>query len=198
VAAAVAPGATLAGVVEAMLDVAHDGTADALRSVVHAFVGWPGAPTTDDQERALRRRVRDAVAPFDSVGPEYRNMSRDARRPSRTMAIEELPAAVGFLLGHGGDFRGSVLGAVNYGRDADSIAVMAGAVAAGLGGSEVVPTEWLDRIEAASRMDIRETGRLLAGAARDVLVADRRRAGDRARALDVLLGDDVAARGVIT
>lgn len=188
VAAAVTPGATLPGVVDAMLDVAHDGTADALRSVVDALAGWPRPPADDDEERALARAVREAVAPFDSVGPEYRKMSRDARRPSRTMSIEELPAAVGFLLGHHGDFRGAVLGAVNYGRDADSIAVMAGAVAAGLGGSAVVPAEWLDRIEEASRMDVRETGRLLAAAARDVLATDRRRAADRAQALSDLLG----------
>ena len=189
VAAAVTPGATLPGVVDAMLDVAHDGTSDALRSVVDALAGWPRPPADDEEERALARAVREAVAPFDSVGPEYRKMSRDARRPSRTMSIEELPAAVGFLLGHHGDFRGAVLGAVNYGRDADSIAVMAGAVAAGLGGSAVVPAEWLDRIEEASRMDVRETGRLLAAAARDVLAADRRRASDRAQALSDLLGD---------
>ena len=39
------------------------------------------------------------VAPFDSVGPEYRQMSMDARRPSRTKSIEELPVALGLLLG---------------------------------------------------------------------------------------------------
>ncbi|GAA2726717.1 ADP-ribosylglycohydrolase family protein [Cellulomonas aerilata] len=189
VAAAVAPGATLDDVVEAMLDVAHDGTADALQAVVDALSGWPGAPTTDTEERALGRAVRTAVAPYDSVGPEYRRMSRDARRPSRTMAIEELPAAVGLLLGHRGDYRGSVLAAVNYGRDADSIAVMAGAVAAGLGGSRVVPVEWLDRVEEASRMDLRETGRLLASAARDVLAADHQRADERSRVLAGLLAE---------
>ncbi len=39
----------------------------------------------------------------------------------------------------GGDFRPAVLGAVNYGRDADSIATMAGAICAALGGPTVVP-----------------------------------------------------------
>lgn len=187
VAAAVAPGATLDDVVGAMLDVAHDGTAAALVAVVDALRGWEGPPDSDERERELARVVREAVAPFDSVGPEYRQMSMDARRPSRTKSIEELPAAVGFLLGHRGDYRGSVLGAVNYGRDADSIAVMAGAVAAGLGGTAVVPTDWLDDVEAASRTDVRATGRLLAEAARDVLAADRARAAARAAALAGLL-----------
>ncbi|MDF2848678.1 MAG: ADP-ribosylglycohydrolase family protein, partial [Oerskovia sp.] len=184
VAAAVAPGATVEDVVAAALDVAHDGTLAALRAVVDAFDGWTTVPTTDEEERALARKVREVVAPFDSVGPEYRQMSMDARRPSRTKAIEELPAALGFVLGHRGDFRGAVLGAVNYGRDADSIAVMAGAITAGLGGTEVVPTEWLDEIERASRTDVRATGRLMGQVAGDILRADREAAKARLLALD--------------
>lgn len=186
VAAAVAPGASLDNVVAAALAVAHDGTLAAMQAVVKAFESWQGPPVDDEQARQLGRYIRDTVAPYDSVGDAYRQMSMDARRPSRTKAIEELPAALAFLLAHGGQYRGAVLGSINYGRDADSIAVMAGAVAAGLGGSSVVPTEWLDPIEEASRMDIRATGRLLASAARDVLRADRDRATARLAALDGL------------
>ncbi|MGW6092415.1 ADP-ribosylglycohydrolase family protein [Oerskovia enterophila] len=193
VAAAVAPGATLEDVVAAALDVAHDGTLAALRAVVDAFDGWTSVPTTDEEERALARTIREVVAPFDSVGPEYRQMSMDARRPSRTKAIEELPAALGFVLGHRGDFRGAVLGAVNYGRDADSIAVMAGAIAAGLGGTEVVPTEWLDEIERASRTDVRATGRLMGEVASDILRADRETAQARLLALDEIEAATVGA-----
>ncbi|MFI9489713.1 ADP-ribosylglycohydrolase family protein [Promicromonospora sp. NPDC052451] len=192
VAASVAPGATLDDVVTAALDVAHDGTAAALRAVVDAVDGWPEPPRTDDEERRLARLVREVVAPYDSVGPEYRQMSMDARRPSRTKSIEELPVALGLLLAHRGDYRGAVLAAVNYGRDADSIAVMAGAVAAGLGGSGVVPAEWLDEVEAASKMDVRETGRLMASAATDILRADRERALSRLTALDAVGAGDPA------
>ncbi|WP_326953691.1 ADP-ribosylglycohydrolase family protein [Amycolatopsis sp. NBC_01286] len=188
VAAAVAPGASLDAVVAAGLDVAHDGTAAALRAVVDEFGSWTTAPATDDEERALAARVRETVAPFDSVGPHYRQMSMDARRPSRTKAIEELPAALAFVLAHRGDFRGAVLASVNYGRDADSIAVMAAALCAGLGGTAVVPKEWVDTIGDASRMDLRETGHLLASAAADILRADRERALARVAALDVLGG----------
>jgi len=192
VAASVAPGATLDDVVTAALDVAHDGTAAALRAVVDALAGWTTPPRTDEEERELARLVRETVAPYDSVGPEYRQMSMDARRPSRTKSIEELPVALGLLLAHRGDYRGAVLAAVNYGRDADSIAVMAGAVAAGLGGTGVVPTDWLDEIEAASKMDVRETGRLMAAAAADILRTDRERALSRLSALDAVGAGGVA------
>ncbi|WIX77418.1 ADP-ribosylglycohydrolase family protein [Amycolatopsis carbonis] len=184
VAAAAAPGATLDDVTAAALDLAHDGTAEALRAVVAAFGSTAAAPKTDDEERALARRVREVVAPFDSVGPEYRQMSMDARRPSRTKSIEELPAALAFVLAHRGDFRGAVLAAVNYGRDADSIAAMAGAICAALRGADVVPAEWLDPISEASKMDIVATGRVLASAAADIMRADRERAQARVKALD--------------
>ncbi|MDA4895176.1 ADP-ribosylglycohydrolase family protein [Streptomyces sp. MS2A] len=184
VAAAIAPGAVLDDVVGAGLSLAHDGTAAALRAVVDVFGSGDHRPEDAAAERALGARVRDAVAPFDSVGDAYRQMAMDARRPSRTRSIEELPAALAFVLAHRGDFRGAVLGAVNYGRDADSIAVMAGAICAGLGGTAVVPDEWLDPIEEASRMDIRATGVLMASAARDILADDRARADRRARALE--------------
>lgn len=186
VAAAVTPSASVQDVVDAMLDVAQDGTAAALRAVVDAMDGW-AAPRTDDEARRLGRAIREAVAPFDTVGPDYRNHSLDARRPSRTKAIEELPAALGFVIAHGGDYRGAVLGAVNYGRDADSIAVMAGAISAGLAGRDAVPTEWLDEVERASRMDIRETGRLMAAAARAVLDRDLERAQRRSQVLGSML-----------
>ncbi|MER7011571.1 ADP-ribosylglycohydrolase family protein [Saccharopolyspora sp. NPDC000359] len=186
IAAAIAPGAALGDVVRAALDVAHDGTAAALRAVVGAFDGWTSPPTTDDEERALARHIREVVAPFDSVGPEYRQMSLDARRPSRTKSIEELPAALGFVLGHQGDYRRAVLAAVNYGRDADSIATMAGAICAGLGGTDAVPAEWVEAVGEASRMDLRETGLLMASAATDILRADRERARARLAALESL------------
>lgn len=193
VAESVRPGATLESVTQWALSVAHDGTRDAMQAIVDAFEGWTSAPTSDDEERELARLIRTTVTPFDSVGPEYRNMSMDARRPSRTKAIEELPAALGFLLGHRGDFRGAVLGAVNYGRDADSIAVMAGAVAAGLGGTDVVPAEWLDEIETASRMDIRATGRLMGATAVDIVRYDREAALEKLQTLDIVEGATVEA-----
>lgn len=175
VAASVAPGATVDSVVQAAVRLAHDGTRAALEAMVEAVSGRP-VPTDDAARRELGRVIREAVAPFDSVGPEYRKMSMDARRPSRTKAIEELPVALGMILGYAGDFTQAVLGSVNYGRDADSIAVMAGAVCAGLGGTAVVPKHWIDDIEKASQIDLRGTGELMGRAARAIAADDRERA----------------------
>jgi len=191
VAAAVAPGATVASVVAAARAVAHDGTAAAIAAVLDAVAGVP-VPADEAAERAVLRAVRAAVAPYDTVGSEaYRQPCLDARRPSRTKSIEELPVALGLLAAHAGDYRTTVLAAVNYGRDADSIAGMAGAIAAGLGGSTAVPTEWLDQIEAASKLDIRDTGRLLGEAATAIVERDVERTRARAaRLVEYNTGED--------
>ncbi len=78
-----------------------------------------------------------------------------------------------------------MLGAVNYGRDADSIAIMAGAVAGGLGGTEAVPAEWLDEIEPASRMDVAgDRARSWRRSPSEILRADRDGRAGSAAALD--------------
>ncbi|WP_323101320.1 ADP-ribosylglycohydrolase family protein [Intrasporangium sp. YIM S08009] len=183
VAASLAPGADVTGVVDACLDVAHDGTRAAIEAVVKAATSSAGAPRTE-----LGAALRAAVEPYDTVGPDYRQPALDARRPSRTKAIEELPVALGFVVAHDGDFTGAVLGAVNYGRDSDSIATMAGAVCGGLGGADVVPSEWLTTIETNSRMDVTASADQLAGIAYRVLEGDRARHLARAAQIDTLLG----------
>lgn len=193
VAASVAPDATVDTVLQAARRLAHDGTAAAIDAVLDAVAAVP-PPTDDDEERDLAHSVRAAVAPFDTVGEDYRAPTMDARRPSRTKSIEELPVALALLAAHRGQYRAAVLAAVNYGRDADSIASMAGAVAAGLGGSGVVPTEWLEQVEQASRIDVRATGRLMADVVTDLVGADARRASERAARLSALVEQAAGAR----
>jgi ADP-ribosylglycohydrolase len=169
VAAAFGPGATPASVVEAALAVAHDGTRAAIAAVAEA------ATTVGDWREAIPV-LRAAIRPYDTVGEDYRKPAMDARRPSRTKAIEELPVALGMVLATGGDYESAVLGAVNYGRDADSIASMAGAVCGALGGAGVVRSEWAERIAEASRTPLVPAGETIAEVAEEVFTADRERA----------------------
>ncbi|MCS0603938.1 ADP-ribosylglycohydrolase family protein [Streptomyces sp. LP11] len=173
VAAATAPGATPDSVVAACLALAKDGTRTAIEQVCEV------AARHTDFESALEP-LRAAVAPYDTVGPDYRAPSLAARRPSRLHSVEELPVALGMVLVAGGDFRHAVLGAVNYGRDCDSIATMAGAVAGALGSP--VPEEWAKTVAESSRLDLWEPGRVLTSVTREVFGKDvrRRRAHERA------------------
>ncbi|GHE76925.1 ADP-ribosylglycohydrolase family protein [Streptomyces griseoaurantiacus] len=173
VAAACAPGASPDSVVAACLSLAKDGTRSAIEAVCETAARYT------DFESALGP-LRRAVEPYDTVGPEYRAPSLGARRPSRLHAIEELPVALGMLVVSGGDHRHAVLGSVNYGRDCDSIATMAGALAGALGSP--VPDEWAKTVAEASRLDLTAPAHTLAEVAREVFARDvaRRRAHEAA------------------
>ncbi|MGN9914022.1 ADP-ribosylglycohydrolase family protein [Phytohabitans sp. LJ34] len=173
VAAAMAPGATATDVVDAALDLARDGTRGAIAAVVQEARGYRATRTAIPALRA-------AVAPYDTVGEDYRNPGLGARRPSRLHSIEELPVALGMLVIANGGYREAVLGAVNYGRDADSTATMAGALAGALGGAPAVPAEWATAVAEASRVDLAEPARVLAAVAAEVYEADAARFAQRA------------------
>ncbi|WP_427167532.1 ADP-ribosylglycohydrolase family protein [Streptomyces sp. C1-1] len=166
VAAACAPDATPDSIVAAALSLAKDGTRTAIEQVCEV------AARHTDFESALVP-LREAVTPYDTVGPDYRRPSLGARRPSRLHAIEELPVALGMLLVSGGEYRHAVLGAVNYGRDCDSIATMAGALAGALGSP--VPEEWSKTVAEASRLDLWEPAASLTDVTREIFERDVRR-----------------------
>jgi hypothetical protein len=68
---------------------------------------------------------------------------------------------------------------VNYGRDSDSIASMGGALAGALGSP--VPRHWIAEVGEASKLDLEEPGRTMAGVAEEIFVKDRERLEERAR-----------------
>jgi len=168
VAAAVAPGATVSSVIAASLRYAHDGSKAAIEAVTAAAMALPESAGDDE----IRTALRDAIRPYDTVGEAYRDPNLDARLPSRTKSIEELPIALGLLIAYDGDFRRSILAAVNYGRDSDSIASMVGSLAGGLGGWDAVATDWLDAIAEASRVDFAAYADRLAEVAEEIQRAD--------------------------
>ncbi|PZF81634.1 ADP-ribosylglycohydrolase family protein [Jiangella anatolica] len=170
VAAAAAPGATVDDVLTAAVRLAKDGTKAGIEAVLEtaASIGhWTEAVESG--------KLRAAVAPYDTVGDDYRNQGLGARRPSRVHTIEELPVALAFLAIAGGDWRDAVIGGVNYGRDSDSIASMAGAIAGALGGRAAVPDDLVTTVAAASRVDIVGPGERLAAVTARVRAADAAR-----------------------
>ncbi|MET9724032.1 ADP-ribosylglycohydrolase family protein [Streptomyces zaomyceticus] len=181
VAAACVPGATPTSVVDTALALAKDGTRSAIEAVAEV------ASRHRDFESALAP-LRKAVAPFDSVGPDYRSPSLGARRPSRLHAIEELPIALGMLLVGEGDYRRTVLGAVNYGRDCDSVATMAGAIVGALHGETAVPSDWAKQVAEASRLDVHSPARALTEVAREIFAHDRERRRAHEAAFATLTG----------
>ena len=174
VASAMDPDATVDSVYDAATRLARDGTRSALEAV------WDAAGSVGSWAEAIESGVlRDAMRPYDTVADTYRDQGLGARRPSRVHSIEELPLAFGFLRIANGDWRETVLGGVNYGRDSDSIATMGGAIAGALGGESAVPSDLAGAVAEASGLD-------LAGPAREhAAVAERIRVGDHERRVRV-------------
>lgn len=176
VAEAMRPGASVDSVIEQALRLAKDGTRSAIDAVVteaRRHTDW----------RSAIGALREAVTPFDTVGPDYRKPAMDARIPSRIKAIEELPIALGMVIVAAGDYSEAVLGSVNYGRDSDSIAVMAGAITGALGGRDSVPEEWRSAVEKASRIDLSSPGETMAAVTREIWARDQERFDRRRTAL---------------
>jgi ADP-ribosylglycohydrolase len=185
VAAAMRPEATVDSVVETCVRLARDATRSAIEAVAEA-----GARLDGWQTGGLAG-LREAFAPFDSVGVPYARPAQNARIPSRLHAIEELPIAIGLLVATGGDYAETMLGGVNYGRDSDSIASMGGALAGALGSP--VRRDWIDEVSAASRIDVEEAGRTMAEVAVEIFARDAERQEGRARAMAQLTAGEVTA-----
>lgn len=183
VAAAIAPDATVDRVISTALEVARDGTQQAIEAVLaaaDAYDHWTSAVESG--------ALRAAVAPYDTVGDDYRDQGLGARRPSRLHSIEELPVALGLLLLAQGDWTDAVLGGVNYGRDSDSIATIAGALAGALGGRDSVPAQLVEDVANASKVDIVTPGERMARITLETRHADTERRAKTAAAFSRLVG----------
>jgi ADP-ribosylglycohydrolase len=187
VADAMRPDSTVESVIDTALRLAKDGTLRAVEAVAEVAAkleGWRSGGLGE---------LRIAFSPFDSVGGLYAAPELNARIPSRLHAIEELPIALGLLVATGGDYTESVLGGVNYGRDSDSIAAMAGALAGAIGGVGTLRRDWVEEVSAASRIDVEETGRTMAIVAAEMFAKDTLRHEERAQTMTDLTAGEVRA-----
>lgn len=95
------------------------------------------------------RTLRRGVVAAQRVYPDTLTMERAVRSsvviggyPWTDLAPEAVGLAFGAFAAARGDFRTSVLTAVNMGRDADTTAAVAGALAGAMSGAAAIPEEW--------------------------------------------------------
>lgn len=172
---AFAPDAGIANVAAAALELARDGTRNAIRAALQAV------QPTDSLDDFISH-VRAAVAPFDprtGHGADDDPMRMvgvtDFGRPSRTQSIEELPVALAALAYGNGDYAKTLRAGVFYGRDCDSIAGMAGALFGGIYGIDALPADLCAACDAANRRDFRAIAADLHAVARDIAARDAER-----------------------
>lgn len=101
-------------------------------------------------ERLVNTAVEIAVRHADvfSLRAEYYQALQYG--PLGSEAGQTLAVALGMLVAAAGDLRQTVIGCVNYGRDNDSYASVAGAIAGALNGTSVIPDDWKDTLNAAN------------------------------------------------
>ena len=177
VAEAFRPGAGVDSIIDAVLSLSKEGTRKAVEAVVECARGY------DDWAEAIGP-LRDAIRPWDGAAEDrsMRGMGDNASRPSREHSIEEVPIALAFLVVARGDFAASISGSTNYGRDNDTIAGMAGAVAGALCGASAIRQDWIAQIRSANDVDLdplaRDLTALVCKLQREQLAAAQDRAAD--------------------
>ncbi|UUT34630.1 ADP-ribosylglycohydrolase family protein [Microbacterium elymi] len=86
------------------------------------------------------------------------------------LAPEAVGLAMAAVLAGDGDFRASVLFAVNLGRDADTIAAMAGCIAGAISGVGAIPADWVEALRPVEGSCIRSTAGIHPLDAADALI----------------------------
>lgn len=75
--------------------------------------------------------------------------------PSHSAAAEAIPQALAIVRMADNDFRRGLFWAANFGRDADTISAVVGALAGARHGSDVIPEQWVDVVRRPSGVCLR-------------------------------------------
>jgi ADP-ribosylglycohydrolase len=130
VAAAFEPEASVASVLEAATSYLPSRSARVIREAVAAALAL--ARETEDYETFRERYYGERLLPGIAM-PDSR---------------ETIPVTLALFGLAGGDPERTIIFGANFGRDADTIASMAGAIAGALKGASAFPAAWLEKVEA--------------------------------------------------
>jgi hypothetical protein len=123
--------------------------------VIATTLRYPGAAGAHAGEFAGRmNRLREIAAScedvFDLREPFYREFLVTFPPWELVFALEMVPCALTLSLIARGDPAQAITGAANMGRDADTIAGMAGGLTGALAGARAFPVEWVDKVVRAN------------------------------------------------
>ncbi len=152
VAAAMQPGATVATIIEAALAAAQ---AHRIEGPLSSRWHWH-AHVFRPNEQLIEAAVEIAARQRDVFSLRAEYYERLQISPLGSEAGQTLAVALGMLTAADGDLPQALIGCVNYGRDNDSYAAVAGAIAGALHGVQAIPADWRHTVEAANpQPDIR-------------------------------------------
>jgi len=110
------------------------------------------------EESWLGRAMRRAMALCDekgSIQEAWRSLHDDFWTPLHSVSAEAIPQAYAIIRLTGADFHTGLFWAANFGRDADTIAAIVGAVSGARAGAEVIPREWIEAVRRPAGVSLR-------------------------------------------
>jgi ADP-ribosylglycohydrolase len=127
---------------------------DAAEERLHRVEGnyWRGDgiyPKVGAWSLGLARKAIELASKFiDPLNEDFRKkLEEETSQPFFADGDETLVVALAMFVASEGDFRACLRGAVNYGKDCDSYAAVAGALSGAWQGLSAIPEEWLVTVE---------------------------------------------------
>lgn len=142
VAEAIRPGATVRSVVDASIRFVGPASRERILAAVDL------AMACEDAEVFYRRAYETLLVPWKA---EFQLTAYMPIEGGYSCDLEEqVPIAIACFVLAGGNARSAIIAAVNYGRDNDTIATTAGAIAGAFDGASSLPSEWIDAVRTAN------------------------------------------------
>ncbi|MEK4230298.1 ADP-ribosylglycohydrolase family protein [Solibacillus sp. FSL H8-0538] len=175
VAKAFQPNVTIEAIIATAIDVAKDGTKQAIIAVAEAAHMLKASDTSYEEAVQI---LHEKIAPFSPMGDDvHRKIAKvgipsNHYTPSRLFSIEELPLALAFIIFNDGEFYKTLKDGINSGRDTDSIGVMVGAILGAKYGSGVIHKDDVLLLESANRLDFEQEAKSFAKVAKAIIQQD--------------------------
>lgn len=171
--------ATISSVIQAARMVAKDGTKLALEEALSV------TDINDDME-TFHSKIRqvylkyaqlppDLIATSDPDVPHMDKSGSNVGRPSRTGTIENLPVAFAALKYGQGDYMKTLETIIYYGRDCESIALIATGLLAAMRGKSIIPSALREASNVANQRDFDEMANTLHKAIQAIHQKDKAR-----------------------
>ena len=101
---------------------------------------------------ALAMRICDEAGAMEAA---WERLHNDLWTPSHSACAEAIPQTFAIYRLTGGDFTRGMFWAANFGRDADTISAIVGALSGAQHGIGVIPAEWVERVRRPSGVCLR-------------------------------------------
>lgn len=144
--------------IEARISHSHDGLWSAQVVAASIAVAMAGASVDEIFQTAIDITPKDSWIRFTLLKTlniiEEKKTLEDAWKPLhdelwteyKSVSPEAIPSALAILKLTNGDFKRGIIYSGNFGRDADTISALVGAISGAINGMKSIPSAWIDKV----------------------------------------------------